>query len=314
MLFPERKAFFPKEAIMAYDIGSILLGAIAANADSGAMLPDGITAEMFGSSRDRAIFAAASELIREGMPPNTYASLIPRYGELLKQQATNRETKRAILEAAEGLKNGSPELVVPELLRKIAGYGNGKERQSFRLSRLDSIEAKAASWIVKGIIENESFCCMYGDSGTGKSFLAIEIAACIATGTLFYGVPVKRGPVVYLAGEGHSGLARRFKAWGIMRGVSLEGAPLYLSEGAVALIEPAAMGPVCNALEGLIKDIGNPSLVILDTWSRILGGDDSAPSDAAHGNSVQKHPRIEIHLRPRGRAADRKHRAGRRRH
>ena len=300
---------------MNQDIGSVLLGTVIGNADSGIFFPDGVTAAMFESSRDRLIFIAASEMIQEGLPPNLvllgkrleetgkidvvggydylagltslpglYPSLITHYGELLKQQSVDRKATQAIKEAAEGLKNGSgPGLVVPELFRKLANYENGKEQHLFRFSRLDLIEVKPASWIVNGLIEKESFCCLYGDPGAGKSFLAIELASCIATGTPFYGISVKQGPVIYLAGEGHSGLARRFRAWGIVRSISLENAPLYLSAGAIALIEPASMGPVCNALERLIREIGNPSLVILDTWSRVLGGDDSSPSDAAAG-------------------------------
>ena len=296
-------------------LDQVLLGTIIGNADSGVSLPDGITVVMFQSSKDKAIFTAISAMLRDGIAPNlvllserlagseqlkdvniptylaeltslpgtSFPSQINHYAESLKRQVKDKDVVRAIKEAAEGVKNGSPELVVPELLRKIADYGNGDERQSFKFSRLDSVEVKPASWIVNGLIETESFCCLYGDSGAGKSFLAIELAACIATGRPFHGIPTKQGPVIYLAGEGQSGLARRFKAWSIARCVSLEGAPLYLSAGAMALIEPSVMGPVCNALEKLIREIGNPSLVILDTWSRVLGGDDSSPSDAAAG-------------------------------
>ena len=301
--------------VMNENISSILLGTVIGNADSGVIFPDGTTAMMFETAKDRVIFSTASEMIREGKPPNlvllasrleekgklteaggadylvgltslpgvSFPSQISHYGELLKQQAKNRIAERAIKEAAEGLKKGSPELVVSELLKKISDYGDVADRQLFRLSRLDSIEIKHASWIVNKLIEESSFCCLYGDAGAGKSFLAIELAACIATEKSFHGIQVKQGPVIYLAGEGHSGLARRFKAWSIARGVSLEGAPIYLSAGAMALIDPTIMGPVCNTLEKLIKEIGTPSLVILDTWSRILGGDDSSPSDAAAG-------------------------------
>jgi hypothetical protein len=41
---------------------------------------------------------------------------------------------------------------------------------------------------------------------------------------------------------------------------------------------------VTQALERLILEIGRPpALAVLDTWSRVLGGDDSASSDAAAG-------------------------------
>jgi hypothetical protein len=303
--------------IMNENVGSILLGTIIANAEYGAVFPDGITVSMFESPKDRAIFTAASEMIRDEVKPNlvllrerlqetgkleaaggadyiasltslpeTYTSQIGRYGELLKRQAENREAVLAVKEAAKKLDKpgSSPELIIPDLQKHISGYGEGNIWQPFRFSRLGSIAIKPVSWLVNGLIEANSFSTLYGDSGAGKSFLAIELAACIATATPFHGKPVKQGPVIYMAGEGHSGLARRFKAWSIVRGVSLEKAPLFLSEGAIALINPTVMGPVCGALDKLIKEIGqNPALVILDTWSRVLGGDDSAPSDAAAG-------------------------------
>jgi hypothetical protein len=134
------------------------------------------------------------------------------------------------------------------------------------------------------LIEADSFGCLYGDPAAGKSFIAIELSSCVSTGTPFYGLPVKKGPVIFLAGEGQSGLARRFNAWAIVRGVSLGGAPLYINRGPVSLIDGDSMVKVIQALERLILEIGRPpALVILDTWSRVLGGDDSAPSDAAAG-------------------------------
>jgi len=299
------------------NIGSVLLGTVIANAEQGASFPDGITEAMFESPQDRIIFNTASEMIRDGMKPNLpllgerlqktgklkkaggadylasltslpgiCASQIGQYGESLKRQSMNREAVMAVKEAAEklGKPGGSPEQIILDLKKQISGYGDGSTRHHFRLLRLDSIEIKPTSWLISGLIEAGSFSSLYGDSGAGKSFLAIELAVCIATGTSFHGIPVKQGPVIYLAVEGNSGLVRRFKAWSIVRGVSLEAASLFLSEGAIALIEPATMGPVCNAIEKVIKEIGqNPSLVILDTWSRVLGGDDSAPSDAAAG-------------------------------
>jgi RecA-family ATPase len=155
----------------------------------------------------------------------------------------------------------------------------------FRFERVGGMEAKASSWLVQGLLETGSFSCLFGDPGAGKSFLAIELAACVATGTPFYGLQVKHpGPVVYLAGEGRAGLVRRFRAWSIARGVPLEDAPLFLNSGAVSLIDDASMVSVVKALKSLIKELDRtPALAILDTWSRTLGGDDSAPSDAAAG-------------------------------
>jgi hypothetical protein len=152
----------------------------------------------------------------------------------------------------------------------------------FQFVRIDSLKVRPPSWLVKGLIETDSFGCLYGDPSTGKSFIGIELSSCIAAGVPFYGLPVKKGPVIYLAGEGQSGLARRFRAWSIARGVSLDGASLYTNQKPISLIDKNSMVGVIQALERLILEIGRPpALAILDTWSRVLGGDDSAPSDAA---------------------------------
>ena len=154
----------------------------------------------------------------------------------------------------------------------------------FQFIRIDSLKVQPPSWLVKGLIETDSFGCLYGDPGTGKSFIGIELSSCVATGTPFYGLPIKKGPVIYLAGEGQSGLTRRLKAWSIVRGVSLEGAALYTNSKPLSLIDNNSMITVVQALERLVLEIGrSPALAVLDTWSRVLGGDDSAPSDAAAG-------------------------------
>jgi hypothetical protein len=211
---------------------------------------------------------------------------------------TNTQEKarqeKAMLETAASLAEKSGALAVerdPEKrqelikgIRKDAVSLESSTSGGFQFARIDSLKVRPPSWLVKGLMETDSFGCLYGDSGAGKSFLAIELAACIATGTPFYGIPAKPGPLIYLAGEGQSGLARRFRAWSIARGVSLDGALLYTNQKPLSRIDKNSMLDVIQALERLILEIGRPpALAVLDTWSRVLGGDDSAPSDAAAG-------------------------------
>jgi RecA-family ATPase len=54
---------------------------------------------------------------------------------------------------------------------------------------------------------------IFGDPAAGKSFLTIDLGAGATTGASFHGRPTKAGMVICLAGEGHSGLARRRMAW-----------------------------------------------------------------------------------------------------
>jgi hypothetical protein len=144
------------------------------------------------------------------------------------------------------------------------------------------LEIKPTQWLVRDLLEADSMAVIYGDPGTCKSFIALDVSACVTTKTPFHGRRIVRpGPVIYLAGEGHNGLARRLSAWSKKTGVSLEGAPLALSKMPAALCEPGTMKAVAASLAVLAEKIGPPILIILDTWSRNLAGDENSSLDAA---------------------------------
>lgn len=137
-------------------------------------------------------------------------------------------------------------------------------------------------WIVKRILESGALCMIFGDSGTFKSFLAIAIAFCIATGRDFYGHPVKRGAVFYIAAEGGAGIIRRFRALAQESHADITNAPLYRYIGAVNLLDAAEI--LTAALEDTIDaETSPPALAVIDTWSRALAADDSDTTAAAEG-------------------------------
>ncbi|GHT78531.1 hypothetical protein FACS1894130_05280 [Spirochaetia bacterium] len=280
---------------------------------SGADIPAAIEAGMFASGRNRTIFKAISLLkervkypdltilvphLREtgeledaggvgyitGLTTGIVPAQIQYFTDTLIKRSRDRKYEAAIKHAAENLGKEPTEWLV-QGLQKTLDADAPDAAGGFRFDRIGAMEMKPSSWLVKGLIETDSFGCLFGDPGAGKSFLAIELAACVATGTHFYELEVKRpGPVIYLAGEGRAGLLRRFNAWSIARRIPIKDAPLFLNSGAVSLIEDSSMVSMVKALKSLIKELGRPpALVILDTWSRTLGGDDSAPSDAAAG-------------------------------
>jgi hypothetical protein len=126
---------------------------------------------------------------------------------------------------------------------------------------------------------------IFGDSGTYKSFITIAMSACIATGRDFYGYPVKKGAVYYIAAEGSMGIIRRFRAWAQENCVNLTNAPLYRYTGAVNLLDAA--GILISALDDAVElETEFPALAVIDTWSRALTGDDSDTAAAAEGLHV----------------------------
>lgn len=68
-------------------------------------------------------------------------------------------------------------------------------------------------WRVKNILPATGIAAIFGQSGSGKSFLALDLLAHLSLGRDFYGKKTKACPVVYVCLEGAGGIANRMKAW-----------------------------------------------------------------------------------------------------
>ena len=59
------------------------------------------------------------------------------------------------------------------------------------------------AWLVRGLLTKSSLAGLYGPGGSYKSFIALDMAAAIATGVETWGGrAVAHGPVVFISGEG----------------------------------------------------------------------------------------------------------------
>ena len=153
-------------------------------------------------------------------------------------------------------------------------------RELFFTSVHESLKAgiKPISWLVRDYIEADSLALLFGDPESGKSFVAIDIACSVATGTSWHGHEVTQGAVFYVAGEGMNGLMRRFMAWRIKNGADL--VDLHLANHAVPLCTAKAAAEVANALDAVVDDAGvTPRLVVIDTLARNFGGDENSTED-----------------------------------
>lgn len=71
---------------------------------------------------------------------------------------------------------------------------------------------EAPDELVEGLLTIGSLAVLYGDSNSGKTFLALSIAACIAMGTDCYGRKTDPGLVIYLACEAPASIRARVQA------------------------------------------------------------------------------------------------------
>jgi AAA domain/Primase C terminal 2 (PriCT-2)/Bifunctional DNA primase/polymerase, N-terminal len=130
-------------------------------------------------------------------------------------------------------------------------------------------------WTIKGYLEQDAVGVLFGAPGSYKSFLAIDMALCIATGHLWHGRTVEQGPVVYIAGEGHGGLGRRIKAWSKHTGVEItDDTPIYFSRRGVHINDKDSIKTVVEELNTVTEIEGAPALIVLDTLARNFGGGD----------------------------------------
>lgn len=156
-----------------------------------------------------------------------------------------------------------------------------KPKRRFRLIRSDRLEFSEPDWLVKGLFEAETLSLIFGDPGCGKSFVAFDLAASIATGRPFHGHEVKRGAVIYICGEGHNGIKRRLIAWEKYNETTLENKPLYISEVPGQFLNPESVGEIVAAIDEAADEANMPiALIVVDTLNRNMGaGDESNTKD-----------------------------------
>lgn len=152
----------------------------------------------------------------------------------------------------------------------------------FPLVPLGDLEPKAPVWLIRGILEADTLAMAFGDPGCWKTFMALDMSLSIGTGIDFHGHKVRQGPVVYLCGEGHNGIARRRQAWEIRHQTWLkeEDAPVFISQGPAQLADSVNAHTVAMAVNRIAHEHGPPLLVVLDTLARNFGpGDENSTAD-----------------------------------
>lgn len=170
-----------------------------------------------------------------------------------------------------------PPLDNEEVEYLVKSASKSKNRDSgFKLIPLSGFKVKPIDWSITDILLADSLALFFGDPESGKTFLAIDIALCMAYGRKWHGHVVKQCPVVYIAGEGHNGMAIRFAAW--RKHYSEQGdADFYCSNQAAALFDADSAKRVENEIHALNAQ---PKLIVVDTLARNFGGgNESATED-----------------------------------
>jgi hypothetical protein len=144
----------------------------------------------------------------------------------------------------------------------------------FRFLPLAEVLATQAApdWLIRDYLEADVLAVLFGASGSMKSFVALDMSFCVATGLPWHGAPVPRpGPVFYIAGEGFRGLAKRLRALVVAHGVVDSAIPLFTSSAPAQFLDSMSAEAVTKAIEELTKRHGPPRLIVVDTLNRCFG-------------------------------------------
>jgi AAA domain-containing protein len=131
-------------------------------------------------------------------------------------------------------------------------------------------------YLVKGLLGSGAMAVMYGESGSGKTFLALHLGLCVAGGNEFFGHRVRQAGVVYIAAEAGKGIETRvaaakheFEFPGVM--------PFAAIEAPLDLCGETGIGPLIAAINGLQLGM-KIEMIVIDTLSRVMaGGNENQP-------------------------------------
>lgn len=132
-------------------------------------------------------------------------------------------------------------------------------------------------YLVDGWLTEGDRSVLGGPSASGKSFLAIHLAMCVARGADFFEYPVKKGGVVYQAGEGGRGIKKRLKAYRKQFGVDVtDDIPFVLLPHKVDLFSKEGdTEKLIDEINAWALTMSEPlRLVVIDTLATATAGAD----------------------------------------
>ncbi len=145
----------------------------------------------------------------------------------------------------------------------------------------DEIEhAPDAHPLLEDYLDQGAMSVLYGESNSGKTFVAMDIAFHVAAGLPWNGKRTSQGSILYLAAEGGRGAQNRVLA--LKKKHKPHQLPFALAPCAANLFDSSAD---LKAVIGLIRAAQRQSnqpikLVIIDTLSRVLaGGNENSSED-----------------------------------
>lgn len=124
------------------------------------------------------------------------------------------------------------------------------------------------TWIIKGVVPRAEFGMIFGESGSGKSFLAFDLACAIARGIKWRGKTTAKGRVVFIVAEGAAGFRNRLLAYCAREEIKPEELDVGVIADAPNFLEDDDHALVADA----VKAFGKVDVIFVDTLAQVSPG------------------------------------------
>lgn len=128
--------------------------------------------------------------------------------------------------------------------------------------------APPMQWLIKGVLPRAELGVLFGASGSGKTFVALDLAFSVARGNAWRDRRTARGRVVIIAAEGAGGIGKRGEAYARYHEFDLRGIDLHVIPAAPNFLDNDDISEVMAE----IGNIGPVDLVIIDTFAQVTPG------------------------------------------
>ena len=145
---------------------------------------------------------------------------------------------------------------------KVSGYD--------LLDRDAIMSIEPVKWMVRSVFPTTGIAAIFGPSGSGKSFQALDLGMRVASGEEWFGRRTEMRPVTYVMLEGEAGLRNRVVAWEKVH-------RREIPEAFTSITQPFDFTEP-DDVEALASALPKQSVTIVDTLNRAAPGKDENSS------------------------------------
>ena len=135
---------------------------------------------------------------------------------------------------------------------------------------------KPGDWLIKGVLPQADIAVLFGASGSGKSFVGIDLLAAIAQGIPWRGLKTKKGRALIIAAEGGGGVGKRFEAYCRHHNINADD----LDVGIIVAPPNFMLKEDITELVKAVAAAGGADVIMVDTYAQVTpGANENAAED-----------------------------------